>query len=440
MSDGHRILLIHPGIYDTVDPHIFPPWGILTISETLAAAGASTACYDLNGRDPVKSVHDAIDTFRPSAVGFTGKLGNSARRMREAIDAIRQEDRRIPIAVGGPLVSSYPDLKSPIWSGVDALFWGDGEETMVDWVLNGYPSGAFYGPSEIASLDPVGIPVSWEELGEYVKPAEYWPNMGVLGMHVSAARGCTRRCTFCYLNAQYPSRSFRFISASRLAHDLDRLHEKLDVTGFYFVDDCFLDKPPVRAREFCTLMVNSGSLYRFGCDIQLPDLEQVDLLREMHAAGFRSLYLGLEAASDDVRRRLGKGSLRGDTAATANSVLDLGYVIRASIGIGWPGETADDIEATLRLIDSIPGLVFDAYRYLPLPGVPLTQYWTRRGHGRLEEIAVDYSPYQDYSEYNRNYSGLSDDQFEGYWREMQLRQNDRLEKYFTREAALSGGA
>ena len=71
--------------------------------------------------------------------------------------------------------------------------------------------------------------------------------------------------------------------------------------------------------------------------------------------------------------------------------------IRASIGIGWPGETEAEIEATLTLVNSVPGLAFDAFRYLPLPGVPLTTYWSRRDPSGTR--ALDYVPTSDYSEY-----------------------------------------
>jgi radical SAM superfamily enzyme YgiQ (UPF0313 family) len=253
--------------------------------------------------------------------------------------------------------------------------------------------------------------------------------MDVPSIHIATARGCTRRCTFCYLRTQYPTTLFRFVSPARLLSDLDVLHTRFGADGFYFVDDCFIDRPPQRALSVCEQLIERGSPYRFGCDAQWPDMENVELLETMYSAGFRCLYLGLEAASPEVRRRLGKGRISGQPAAVLQRVLDLGFLIRASIGIGWPGETEHDIEATLALIDSVPGLLFDGYRYLPLPGVPLTDQWARgAGLGslnRTREIA-----FQDYSQYNANFSQIPDARYEQLWHELLLRQDERLRRMF----------
>ena len=284
----------------------------------------------------------------PTVVGITAKMGNGARRMRKVVETIRSSDRHLPVAVGGPLVASYPDIVDPLWNGIDALFLGDGEDTMVEWVAAGSPSGALFGPAEVGHLDRVGVPAWWDGLEDYVWPAAYWPGMGVAGMHLASGRGCTRRCTFCYLNSTYLGNQFRFVSAERLMLDVQALADRFDVRGFYFVDDCFIDRQQTRVRLFCDLNVGTGSRYRYGCDIQLDDLERTDLLARMHDAGFRSLYLGIEAASASVRRDLAKGRVRGDVALAIQRVLDMGFRIRASIGIGWPGETEQDIEDTAR--------------------------------------------------------------------------------------------
>lgn len=425
---SRRILLIHPGIYDTRDPRVFPPWGLLCIGERVREQGWDVDIADLNGRDAASATLQLIDERKPDAVCFTAKLGRAAFRLRQAIDAVRREHPRIHIAVGGPLVATYPDPTLPLWQGVDALVWGDGEDALLEWAEGGFPSSRLYGPAE-TNLDTAGIPSWWDGLSGYVHGPDSWPNMNVRAIHVAASRGCTGRCTFCYLNTQYPSRRFRQVSPDRMLADLDRMHEKLYLDGFYFVDDCFIDSPAVRVRLLCDGLIGRGSPYRFGCDIQLRDLENVDLLLMMHRAGFRSLYLGLEAASGPVRQRLGKGPFQSSIAEAIQRTLDLGFVIRASIGIGWPGETTGEIEATLELIDSIPSLAFDAYRYLPLPGAPLTRLWARGDGKRQETVSAESLAFADYSEYNEDYSDLPAGQLESLWAELRRREAERLTRY-----------
>ncbi len=431
MTRSRRLLLIHPGIYDHVNPLSFPPWGVLCVGEMARRSGWDPLVVDLNGLDPGASTLALVQDWEPSVVAFTGKVGNAARRMIEAIAAVSGAYPKAKIAVGGPLVSSFPDPAHPIWAKVDALFAGDGEEAFVSWLAAGCPpNSTIPRPAEVSDLDVVGIPSWWDGLDSYVQPASSWPNMNVPAIHISAARGCTGRCTFCYLNAHRPSRRHRVLSPHRLIHELETLSTRLNVNGFYFVDDCLIDYPPVSMLETCRLLMSLGSPYRFGCDIQLAELEDLELLTAMHQAGFRCLYVGIEAASVAVRGRLGKRRTHEAVALTVQRAIDLGFAIRASIGIGWPGEDEQEVAATLDLVDAVPALAFDAYRYMPLPNVPLTTLWSRSNPSRESAIASPALAFTDYSTNNPNFSDLPDERFEELWAELQRREAERLNLYF----------
>jgi radical SAM superfamily enzyme YgiQ (UPF0313 family) len=424
-----RALIVHPGIYADANPLLFPPWGALCVASACRDAGFEAEVADLNGQAIDEVLPQLIQEIGPNVIGITTKLGLGARRTQEAVRVTRAVDPSIRVAAGGPLVATFPNPTNELWQGVDALFAGDGELSFPRWLADGAvpTQHAVRGPE--ADLDVVGIPNDWSRLADYVKPAGWWPNMDVPAMHVAAGRGCTRRCTFCYLRTQYPDGLFRFVGSERLLLDLDKLNRRLDVRGFYFVDDCFIDRGGDRVRSFCQALQERGSPYRFGCDVQWPDLEKLELLEAMHSAGFRCLYLGLEAASADVRRRLGKGRIHEAPATILQRVLDMGFLIRASVGIGWPGESASDIHATLALIDSVPELLFDAYKYLPLPNLPLTSYWQKHAAptslDRTSELA-----FQDYSEFNSNFSNVPDDSYEELWRELIARRDERAARVF----------
>ncbi|WP_018685858.1 B12-binding domain-containing radical SAM protein [Actinokineospora enzanensis] len=430
--DRERVLLAHPGIHDDGNPVAFPPWGVLCLGAALRAAGHEVRALDLNGADLAASLDAALADTRPTVVGLTAKQGVGARRFRAAVDHLTAVDPDLPVVAGGPLVSTFPDPEAPIWRGVSALFRGDGEQALVSWLAaRPRPAGLIEG-HEPPDLDEVGVPSWWPELSDYVSPGRYWPNMGVPGLHVASARGCTRRCTFCYLNAQYPGARFRYVSAPKLHVDLHTLNDVTGARGFYFVDDCFIDARQVRVRDFCARQIAEGSPFRFGCDAQLTDLDRYpDLLATMHRAGFRALYVGVESAAAATRGRLAKGSLRRPPAEVLNRAMDLGFVIRASIGIGWPGEGAAQARETLALIDAVPRLAFDAYRYYPLPRTPLGERGAvAAGRARMSAAELSATAFQDYSDHNDGYSELPRPEYEALWSELRVREDARLAAYF----------
>ncbi|RLK54805.1 B12-binding domain-containing radical SAM protein [Actinokineospora cianjurensis] len=432
---GQQVLLVHPGIYDDGNPLAFPPWGALTVGHALRAAGHDVVVLDLNGADLPACLDAALAGSRPTVVGVTAKQGVGARRFRAVVDHLAAVAPGLPVVAGGPLVSTFPDPDALIWRGVHTLVLGDGEQAMVAWSNSRPRRGGLVHGVEPPDLDAVGVPSWWSGLPDYVHPARSWPNMAVPGIHVASARGCTRRCTFCYLNAQYPHARFRYVTAGKLHDDLAELNSVTGARGFYFVDDCFIDTRQRRVRDFCARAIADGSPFRYGCDVQLSDLDRYpDLLALMHRAGFRALYVGVESASAETRRRLAKGTLRGGVADVLNRAIDMGYVIRASIGIGWPGEARADAEATLELIDSVPRLAFDAYRYYPLPHTPLGErsHWAS-ARARLTPEALSATAFQDYSDHNDNHSAIPTRDYDALWSQLRQREDERLAAYFATE-------
>ena len=427
-SGPARVLLVHPGVYDHPSARLYPPWGALCVSDALRLRGIEVRVRDFNGLEIEGALGHELKEFAPTILGVTAKLGHSARRMRQVVDCARSMTPSIRIAAGGPLVASFPSPKMKLWSGIDALFWGDGEDAFGHWIHVKQIASQLIGPLEAADLDRVGIPTWWDELQEYVQPAQSWPGMGRCGLHISVGRGCTGRCGFCYLRTQYPTGRLRMLSVCRLMRDLRRLERRLGTMGFYFTDDCIVDRPRQWILSFCTALRGIGSPYRLGCSLRLDELQDRALLSRMYSAGFRSFYVGVEAASHEVRRRLGKGPVKQDVATVLRCARELGFFLRASIGIGWPGETAAEMEDTLRLLDSLPWLVFDAYRYKRLPGTACGSARSVGATRDRDDEDMTESAFEDYSVFGRNYSELDDDVVETAWNELLRRRDYRYER------------
>ncbi len=418
-----RILLVHPGVSDSPLALPYAPWGALSLAQALRGNGHEVTVLDLVGQDARKSIREAVEDLVPDVVGFTGKMGVAARRMREMIDELRAVRPMTRIAVGGPLVSAFPDSSLALWKGVDAIFLGEAEASFARWVDEGCDRSGVVEAEEF-DLDAVGVPWQWDQLATYVMPAGLAPGFTVPTLHMSGARGCTRRCSFCYLATHLPRGGFNPISAQRLLSDLGGIAEATGARGFCFTDDCLVDASRTGIDALNAGLIGAGTPYELGCSIQLSLLGDSALLRRMYDAGFRYLYVGAESASAAVRKRLGKDDAGNRAAELLHGATNLGYFVQCSVGLGWPGETEAEANTTLELVENVNDVLFDTFRFLPLPGTPVFSQLVDRGELHVAKVQL---PFMDFGDNDLNLTSMDDDTLNHAWEQL-LRLRD--ERYF----------
>jgi radical SAM superfamily enzyme YgiQ (UPF0313 family) len=417
-----RVLLAHPGVSANALSLPYAPWGALCLASHVERAGHETRVLELAGRDVVDSIVTAIIDFEPDVIGITGKIGVAARRMRDIVDASRATKPGVRIAVGGPLVASFPDPLLPLWAGVDAIFPGEAETSFAAWLENDCCEGGLVAATPV-DLDEAGIPHDWPDLPGYVMPIGAAVGFDVPALHVNAGRGCTRRCGFCYLNTHIPGkRCFHAIGPERLVQDMDKISALLGVDGFCFTDDCFVDADRSRLDAILGLLRHRGAPYQLGCSIQLGLLEDDLLMDRMRAAGFTYLYVGAESGSADVRRRIGKDPTLDATTAVLQHAVDRGFFVHCSVGIGWPQETESEATRTIQLIDSLPNVLFDTFRYLPLPGA---MQLAGVGASVPGDPGPSELPFMDFGDNDLNFTAMDAVTLEGLWDEALSRRDSR---------------
>lgn len=128
-----------------------------------------------------------------------------------------------------------------------------------------------------------------------------------------------------------------------------QLENRYGTKGFYFLDDNFLSNYQW-TKKFCSLLAQLSPNIRWGCDLRASEITR-DRLAMLWKGGCRALYVGLETFSDNIRTStLGK-SIGGKAAFDkVDLALGHGFCVRASIGIGWPRETAFEMEETFEAV------------------------------------------------------------------------------------------
>ena len=183
-------------------------------------------------------------------------------------------------------------------------------------------------------------------------------------------------------------------SVDHVVRELTELGQRYEVSVVDFADGTFTyDKAYVY--EFCEKYRDAGLGMRWRCTARYDNID-AELLGAMKEAGCAGLYLGLESGSSRVLESVNKRT-------TVQGIVDASRVIRESglysitaVLLGLPDEEAEDVEATLELMEDLETDMFDINCYMPLPGTPLHDALPEHERQSIDWRHVGYKSFDNY--------------------------------------------
>jgi len=359
---GARVLLVSTN--RERQPYPVVPNGLACVASALDGVGHEVRFLDLCfSRDPVSSAADAARSFDPDIIGVSVRnidnsdaiaLRHYTPEARDILQSLRRSSPRAKIIAGGAAFGVAPEALFRDL-GVDYAVAGDGERAsvaLVDAMTSGAPVEslpglvrdkdgrvAFTPPGEEAVLDSLPSPSlhRWIDLARYQRHGATIP--------IQTKRGCVYKCVYCtYRNVE--GWGYRTRDPERVADEIEELNRDARIRHFDFVDSTF-NSPPGHALQVCE------AIERRKLDIQLdttnftPAVAPTELLGAMRAAGFRSLGITAESASDAVLEKLEKGFTAAKVREVAERVEKHGLRTLWIFLVGGPGETRQTVEETL---------------------------------------------------------------------------------------------
>ena len=363
MTASARVLLVSTN--RERQPYPVVPNGLACVASALDAAGHSVRFVDLCfERDPIEAVSRAAKEMAPDVIGVSVRnidnsdaiaLRHYTPEARVVFEALRDAAPHARIIAGGAAFGVAPEALFRDF-GVDYAVAGDGERAsvaLVDALARGEEAGSIAGvvrsvdgtvhfapPGENADLDSLPSPAlhRWIDLRRYERNGATIP--------IQTKRGCVYKCVYCtYRNVE--GWGYRTRDPNLVADEIDELRREADVRHFDFVDSTF-NSPPGHALGVCEAIIRRGMRVYLDTTNFTPATASNELLNAMRRAGFRTLGITAESASDAVLERMEKGF----DAATVHEVAD--RVEKAGIRtlwiflVGGPGETPSTLEETLR--------------------------------------------------------------------------------------------
>jgi radical SAM superfamily enzyme YgiQ (UPF0313 family) len=189
---------------------------------------------------------------------------------------------------------------------------------------------------------------------------------------VKSSRGCPLDCSFCGYTLAQGTR-FRFRSPEHVLEELIDLRRNHGLRHVVFRDPIFTTRGS-RVREICEGIVREGLDLKWQCETAVKVLDR-ELLETMARAGCTHISVGVESGNPEIQKKHCGGKLLDLDQAQGvfDACREFGIETRAFCMIGFPEETPEMVDQTLRLVERFDPDQVQFCAVTAYPGTPLYQ-------------------------------------------------------------------
>jgi len=170
---------------------------------------------------------------------------------------------------------------------------------------------------------------------------------------IETSRGCTRTCNFCSIKHMY-GRTFRTCLINRVLEDIDDILYKKKTRYIFITDDNMVLKP-ARVIELCdAIIAKNYKGLRIFVQADCVSMAKNELMVEkMAAAGFCSVFLGIENGSKKNLNTAGKGDIIASAKQAIEHCHKYGIMVIGGLIFGFPDDDEDSIRENYEFFKSI---------------------------------------------------------------------------------------
>ena len=362
------------------------PLGVMQISSYLTSKGFDNDILDFKGikqEEGMKKIKDELFKSKPSFVGMSCFI-TELPIMNELCEFIKKENEKTVIIIGGPYPTERPEHFVEKKLKFDYLVIGEAEEAFYELIKEikegkdgkDLASVAYVKEGklvknrerpEIQNLDDIPFPAYEKVDMKYYTQPNSWTIRGVYlsSLLMFTARGCPYVCKFCTVRDRRP----RMMSPKKIVDHIELLIKDYKIDGIQFGDDTFtLYK--WRVYEIFKLLKERNIKLIYGIQTR-ADLLDEELVKFLKENGVIQVNMGIESGSDRMLNVVDKRVNVARIKQTAEVCRKLGMRMSAFMMINIPGETKDDIEASLALVKEAKFNITQWSIYNPYPGTDL---------------------------------------------------------------------
>ncbi len=396
------------------------PLGILYIASVLREAGHKVRLFDAGELWNPQPFRETLQGFRPDVVGLSA-ITIEARVMEQMAQVCREELPEVPIILGGPHATAYPQrcARNP---NIDYVALGEGELTALELVraltqggldpksvpgiaYEGHDGQVVFTVAREPILDVDSIPFPAWDLMDFELQARTRAMSSVGArphMLLFTSRGCPFKCIYCH---EVQGKKFRARSPENVLKEMWELKTRWGINDFEIVDDIFnFDR--ARMMDILDRVVTS----KLEPALHFPNALRTDMLDEgqikaLRRAGTFFLCAAVETASPRLQKLIKKHLKVEKVEENIKIAVREGMYVRGFFMLGFPTETLEEARSTVELALRSP--LHEALFFLvtPFAGTALYELY----QDTLSERGLLHEPEDlGYHHANYNLSAMSD--------------------------------
>lgn len=364
----------------------YPPLGTLYAAAVMRENGYSVTFHDTmfsrTPQDILPSLGSSPDFFVIYDDGFNYLTKMCLTNMREAAFQMIKLAKQKGCVVIVSSSDSTDHYEQYLNEGADFILLGEAEMTLLE-LVNTINKGEkdFLSVQGIAykennaiiktqkrnvmkELDALPFP-AWDLLDIEPYRKMWMKNVGYFSINMTTTRGCPFKCNWCakpiYGN-RYNSRS-----PQNVVNELKMLKEKFHFAHVWFCDDIFGLKPGW-IHEFADLAEKEDLKFRFKIQARVDLMMQENYIHDLARAGCENVWMGAESGSQKILDAMDKGTTVAQIYSATKLLRKYGIKPSFFIQFGYLGETKQDIQLTIKMINELlPDEIGISVSY-PLPG------------------------------------------------------------------------
>jgi radical SAM superfamily enzyme YgiQ (UPF0313 family) len=407
-----RVLLVKP-FQPSPTPLCQPPLGILYLIAALRrrfGAEIDVAYRDMRlFREPADKTAAEI-AGRYDLIGLSS-LNCEADVTHELSRAIRALAPSTVIALGGPYARSAPDRAMTsgefdwIFHGeadrtfpqaIEARFFGGGDLSAVPGLTwRADARGPFVsngGEDSVPDLNALPLP-AWDLVPFDLYATRHNMNGSLRAKRYAplfTSRGCPYLCHYCH---DLFGKGFRWRSPDSVLEEIDLLTSRHGVREFQIVDDIYnLHKPRMRtvANKVIERYGRRSLFFTFpnGVRGDIIDPADLPLLRDM---GVYDITIAIETATPRLQKLIDKNLNIAHARKVIDAAAAAGISVKGFFMLGFPTETAEEMERTIRFALDTPLTIAYFFFVIPQQGTPLYDLAMKESPAAAAQVSLrDY--------------------------------------------------